>query len=584
MDFIDRLKYIKIEDEEGNLSENVPIGADAENIDFDENQNIKQKINSVESSMRKKDTKIEMSDLSQEIKEAMTGGAVPVVGDNSVTNSSIQDFEISPNKTNFVDCINNNLLDITKINDYYYNPSGSTSTGNYVSSDFIDIGEYEVGNTEFNSNVTRGAYIFFNSDKEFIKYIGQNTHLTIDVEGVKYIKMNISKNVLSDNLWLVKGNATNYIVNTLKSVRHYMNNNILIPTENLVGNSINPDNTNFIEHVSNNLYNKFFVDKYGYFSNVGKYYKNEDAGSMSEYCSIIMNLPEYNISETVFYQGQGTGFINIFDNNFSWIGSISDSNKSTFTIPYENGVYITKSLKLSEIDDYFLIAGTNELIDYYKLKDFILLPKLSPLVGKKIGFLGDSITYGLSATKPYPTVIQENIDCSSINYGISGNSLAKAGSNGQQNAQERPMCIRYTEMDDDLDYIVVFGGTNDYAYQIPLGNENSTNVEEFFGGLNTLISGLIEKYPGKPILFLTPLYRTLSYDSTGVKFLDYVDAIKSRCAYYSIPCFNLTENSTIKSLINTINNLYYANGDRLHPNDEGHKILARIIQHQLEKI
>ena len=124
----------------------------------------------------------------------------------------------------------------------------------------------------------------------------------------------------------------------------------------------------------------------------------------------------------------------------------------------------------------------------------------------------------------------------------------------------------------------------DYAYQIPLGNENSTNVEEFFGGLNTLISGLIEKYPGKPILFLTPLYRTLSYDSTGVKFLDYVDAIKSRCAYYSIPCFNLTENSTIKSLIDTINNLYYANGDRLHPNDEGHKILARIIQHQLEKI
>lgn len=71
---------------------------------------------------------------------------------------------------------------------------------------------------------------------------------------------------------------------------------------------------------------------------------------------------------------------------------------------------------------------------------------------------------------------------------------------------------------------------------------------------------------------------------SGYKFLDYVEAIKNRCKYYSIPYFNLTEKSTIKSLIDTINNLYYVNGDRLHPNEEGQKIIARIIQHQLEII
>ena len=138
-------------------------------------------------------------------------------------------------------------------------------------------------------------------------------------------------------------------------------------------------------------------------------------------------------------------------------------------------------------------------------------------------------------------------------------------------------------MSNNLDYIVVFGGTNDYQYQVPLGSENSNDIDTFNGALNTLISGLIEKYPGKPILFLTPLYRSLSHES-GIPFLDYVEAIKNRCKYYSIPCFNLTDRSTIKSLIDTINQMYYVNQDRLHPNNEGQKIIARIIQNQIELI
>lgn len=228
--------------------------------------------------------------------------------------------------------------------------------------------------------------------------------------------------------------------------------------------------------------------------------------------------------------------------------------------------------------------GTNNLENYYQLSPEILLPAQqlnSILTGKKIGFLGDSVTFGLMANKPYPEVIQENVNCISTNYGISGNTIAKAGPNGQPNAQTNPMCIRYANMSDDLDYILVFGGSNDYAYQTPIGEETSYDIKNFYGGLNTLILGLIEKYCGKPILFLTPLYRPLNYES-GYKFMDYVNAIKSRCAYYSIPCFNLTDYSTIKSTIPIVNSTYY--GDYLHPNDEGHKILARIIQHQLEII
>ena len=133
-----------------------------------------------------------------------------------------------------------------------------------------------------------------------------------------------------------------------------------------------------------------------------------------------------------------------------------------------------------------------------------------------------------------------------------------------------------------LDNIVVFGGSNDYAYNIALGETDSVNVEEFNGALNVLITGLIEKYPGKPILFLTPLYRGTS--PTNEKLLSYRDAIIERCEYYSIPVFNLTDRSTIKATFDNLNELYYNQGDRLHPNNEGHKILARIIENQLKSI
>lgn len=544
---------------------------------------INNSILNLENNKRNKSSLITMNDLDQNVKEALTGGSTAVVGKQSVNNATIQDFAISPNNLNFVDIQNANLLNINLVNDYYYNSSGNQVTGNYCSSDFIETGDYTINETTWYSNMSNGQYVLFDENQDFIKIVSSTKQLVIDVENVKFIKMNILKTLINFNdLYLLKENNKFYIKNILKKPNHQANNFIQVPTENLVGNTISPDNTNFIEHTTNNLFNKFLADKYGNFDNSGNY---RSINNFPNYGSYIMNMPSYIKNETIIQQKPVAGFINCFDNTWKWLGNISNSTASHFTIPYDNVAFITKSLRLTDFDDYYLIVGKENLIDYYKLKDFIKVKTSinSILFNKKIGFLGDSITYGLGVNNPYPTIIQNNTNCNAVNYGVSGNSIAKAGSKGQPNAQENPMCIRYSQMDNDLDYIIVFGGTNDYAYQIPLGEETSTDIETFYGGLNTLIEGLIEKYPGKPLLFLTPLYRTLSYES-GYKFLDYVVAIKNRCKYYSIPVFDLTERSTIKSLIDTINNLYYVNGDRLHPNELGHEIIARIIQHQLEII
>ena len=62
---MDKLKYIKIEDEDGNLSDNIPIGADAKNIDLSNGINLQSKINNIDGNID--NLKIIDSDLQTQI-------------------------------------------------------------------------------------------------------------------------------------------------------------------------------------------------------------------------------------------------------------------------------------------------------------------------------------------------------------------------------------------------------------------------------------------------------------------------------------------------------------------------------------
>ena len=83
-------------------------------------ENLTNEVNDLETTKRNKSDLIGMNDLTQEVKEAMTGGSVAVIGKQSVTNATVQDFAISPNKLNFVEVQNKNLVDMSLVNDYYY--------------------------------------------------------------------------------------------------------------------------------------------------------------------------------------------------------------------------------------------------------------------------------------------------------------------------------------------------------------------------------------------------------------------------------------------------------------------------------
>lgn len=160
------------------------------------------------------------------------------------------------------------------------------------------------------------------------------------------------------------------------------------------------------------------------------------------------------------------------------------------------------------------------------------------LSNKKMGGLGDSLIKGSSLGNTYTSLylISQANNMTYTNYGINGNPIANPSN--YQEGNNQGMCVRYTNMSNDLDYIVVMGGANDKRLDVPIGQNSDEVVTTFKGALNILIKGLLTKYPGKKILFMTNYNRTQDANNIGLHDIDYVDAMIEMCALYGIPCYD----------------------------------------------
>lgn len=169
------------------------------------------------------------------------------------------------------------------------------------------------------------------------------------------------------------------------------------------------------------------------------------------------------------------------------------------------------------------------------------------LYGKTIVALGDSLFHGNKDCKgnTWLEMMARRNEMKLYNYGQNGNTVAVQHVEKQPLA---PMCIRYADMVDDADYVVVLGGANDKRLDIPLGDINSSSTEFFCGALNVLIAGLTEKYPKARILFMTNYNRRPSKNKIDLSDIDYVEAMKQVCARWSIPCFDNYHNCGISFL------------------------------------
>lgn len=210
------------------------------------------------------------------------------------------------------------------------------------------------------------------------------------------------------------------------------------------------------------------------------------------------------------------------------------------------------------------------------------------LKNKKIAFLGDSITEGHGTSRVehhFVTLVGQMGECREVkNYGIGGTRIARQSNPSDNPVWDKDFCARVEELDDDSDIVVVFGGTNDFGHgDAPLGTPSDRSVYTFWGACHYLMNRLLERFPGKPIVILTPLHRLNEDNMKGdgykaynvANLKTYVDIIRACAEYYSLPVLDLYAVSGIQPKVDVIREKFCPDG--LHPNDAGHILLAEKI-------
>ena len=215
------------------------------------------------------------------------------------------------------------------------------------------------------------------------------------------------------------------------------------------------------------------------------------------------------------------------------------------------------------------------------------------LKGKKIVFLGDSITEGVGTSAPdkrYWEVVSQKTGAVCCGFGIGGTRIAR-----QQHPVEGALhdfnhfLTRVDKMDADADVVMVLGGVNDFGHgDAPFGTMDDRTQDSFYGGLHTLYTALVEKYPTARIVIMTPLHWDVednpktTADGKTLVLKDYVNAIREVAEYYSFPVLDLFASSGIQPKIAFQKEYYMPDG--LHPSDNGNARMAECIVAFLNKL
>ncbi len=210
--------------------------------------------------------------------------------------------------------------------------------------------------------------------------------------------------------------------------------------------------------------------------------------------------------------------------------------------------------------------------------------------GKKVAFVGDSITYGVNTSNGniYYQLLNDDIGFSNVYAdGIAGSCYSVSSNYGDSIT---PISQRWQNIPIDRDLIIIFAGTNDFGHNTPLGTIADTTDISFYGALSVVINGILQANPSGRLVLLTPLHRygftsgaypnDTDENGVGCTLKDYVNAMKDIAEMYGVPIIDLFSTSCMNPRISAIKTNYVTDG--LHPNAAGHHLLAARIEPLLE--
>lgn len=215
------------------------------------------------------------------------------------------------------------------------------------------------------------------------------------------------------------------------------------------------------------------------------------------------------------------------------------------------------------------------------------------LRGKKIVFLGDSITQGAGATKKenvYLEVCAKKLGAKAVNFGVGGTRIAPQITPSDEAFCDEYFLLRAKKMDKDADLVVVFGGTNDFGHgDAPFGRIGDKDPATFCGAYDALIEYLMATYGKEKLIIVYPLRRRNETATNGdgskaegsrplAEYHDAEKVVAEKCGLKSVDFWNdgdLNPNTPD-------GNENFADG--LHPNDIGHRLLGEKLAEAIKRM
>ena len=206
----------------------------------------------------------------------------------------------------------------------------------------------------------------------------------------------------------------------------------------------------------------------------------------------------------------------------------------------------------------------------------------------KIACLGDSITAAANLEDEenyeqyaYPARLKELLGAEAVyNLGIGGSSIGRYWADA--------FVDRYTEIPEDVDIIIVMGGTNDgfCVSDEEFGSMEDREYRTFCGDLDELMSGLREDYPDAVIFFATPLPNVLQdYLMSERDYLlpqkNFVDVMLTMAEEYDFEIIDLYNSNILDSHDANVIAEYMPDG--VHANQTGYQILAEHFASEIVK-
>lgn len=492
---------------------------------------------------------------------------------------------VSAINTNFMQELGNNLfVKETVIDNKSLSITGTlVDNVDYWTSDFISVLE---GATYTKS--TSNRMCFYDSNSVFISELNPVTTFTVPTGATK-IRVSIAKNLITlDDYKLMVGTT---IVND--EVYYKFNKNLKINGAEINDFSISEKKTDFIE-VIENMFDKNTA--------TNGYYVSHTTGLLVASGTNYYASDYIPVKPSTEYNRTGGNRMAFYDENKTFISGIDNTSTYPFTTP-SNCVYVRISVNTNVdlLDDYVVCNAKYTLNE---VKDNIFFDFKYPLYGSTAGFVsnwkgkkwlsyGDSITYA-NYWQPY---IANKFGLIHEQRGIGGSYIAENGMTayvyddtrqytGVKPPDTQPsnsteifesMCNTQRidfMLDEEVDLITIMGGTNDFGYDVPLGDMDSTDNTTFYGGYKQLLNHLIAKYPNTRIFILAPTQRkrTVMVNNLGLTTEDYAKACQEIANYYGFPFINMFGEVGY----NGINgDLYTLDGN--HPNELGAKRMAEVV-------